>query len=376
MKTLAILSIALLADATTITGHLRSRQLEQLEALLGLSSKAAKAPIKFQKSTPEIEEKATREIIRWGPFTLQPSNGTHENSGALPKLDPNSDTVNTPVSGICNDCTALYAQARITMEDGSPAGISTGVYEHHVLILDSGRKPIPGPVPGLRGVSMARIPMSSFVGQGSEGGANIFAVKNSPIKTGFLIGKDDKFIISAELVNYKPKPTNIYLELEYEYLPGHPAGYIDAVTFALNLQNTTLSSNGNPGNIGFKPPTDRAHTYASIEFPVTKPGYILYMYPHLHDGGVNIQYYVNDKAACTSEAVYGGGKNEVTVGTEKWETIRSYTPCDKPVEIKAGDKLRFTALYDLTKHRPRPSSEEHGMDAEGMAIARFMFAPK
>jgi hypothetical protein len=79
-------------------------------------------------------------------------------------------------------------------------------------------------------------------------------------------------------------------------------------------------------------------------------GYLLDIKPHLHDGGLNMTFYVNGKASCTSNAVYGTS-GSATINGEKWETIGAYTPCPDGVQIKRGDNLTMDAYYDLTKHR-------------------------
>jgi hypothetical protein len=159
----------------------------------------------------------------------------------------------------------LWAQSHLQLEDGSEAGISSGVYNHHVIMLDYGRKMIPGPVnvgggstamtpesmvPGLSAAAGKMLPaMSIFVGQGSEGGANTFAPvgNNTEVKSGFHIQKNDKITLLAELVNYNQKPTPVYLALEYEYLPKRPTGYLDVGQFGIATQYI----NGDLAAIGF-----------------------------------------------------------------------------------------------------------------------------
>jgi hypothetical protein len=79
--------------------------------------------------------------------------------------------------------------------------------------------------------------------------------------------------------------------------------------------------------------------------------------------------------------------------THRWETITGYTRCEKAISIKAGDKLTMEAHYDLTQHRlqvytmgtyfqeeianysiSRPRAHGHEGEAEGMAMANYMFA--
>jgi hypothetical protein len=39
--------------------------------------------------------------------------------------------------------------------------------------------------------------------------------------------------------------------------------------------------------------------------------------PHLHDGGLNMTFFVNDKPACRSKAIYGGLTGGLNIGSEK-----------------------------------------------------------
>lgn len=71
--------------------------------------------------------------------------------------------------------------------------------------------------------------------------------------------------------------------------------------------------------------------------------------------------------------MYGGDGGKEIDG-KKWETITGYKVCNDPVKVKKGDRLYMTSEYDVTRHRLRPNSGEHAMEAEGMALATFQFA--
>jgi hypothetical protein len=62
------------------------------------------------------------------------------------KLDPNSDIVSSPVGGLCKDCMVLHAQADITTKDGTKVDIGSGVYSHHLIMINFGHPMIPPPV--------------------------------------------------------------------------------------------------------------------------------------------------------------------------------------------------------------------------------------
>jgi len=188
------------------------------------------------------------------------------------------------------------------------------------------------------------------------------------IKSGFALGATDKISMTAELINYDKFKKEVYLTLEYEYVPNmkdHKDWY-DVGMGAINVSPC--------GTMNLHPPPDKAAKYISPPWQVTGDGYLLDVKPHLHDGGINATFYVNGNAACTSSAVYGRDGGGISIDGAKWETITAYTPCQEPVKIMKGDNLTMEAYYDLTQHRLRPQSNDHSESAEGMALALFQYA--
>jgi hypothetical protein len=68
------------------------------------------------------------------------------------------------------------------------------------------------------------------------------------------------------------------------------------------------------------------------------------------DGGVKVDFKINNKALCTSKAMYGGEGHTTTINGKTWETINEMTSCDGPFPVKKGDKLSFGGVYDLKAH--------------------------
>ena len=68
------------------------------------------------------------------------------------------------------------------------------------------------------------------------------------------------------------------------------------------------------------------------------------------DGGVKVDFRLNNKALCTSAAKYGGEGHTTSVNGRTWETINEMTPCYGPLPVKKGDKLSFSGVYDLKAH--------------------------
>ena len=54
---------------------------------------------------------------------------------------------------------------------------------------------------------------------------------------------------------------------------------------------------------------------------------------------------------CEAKAIYGVDDGAVAIDGKKWETISAYSPCEKAIPFKKGDKVSMSAEYDLTKYR-------------------------
>jgi hypothetical protein len=71
---------------------------------------------------------------------------------------------------------------------------------------------------------------------------------------------------------------------------------------------------------------------------------------HMHDGGVSVAAYIDDKLACESKAIYGLPGGELVVEGKEWKTISKVTECLDPYPVKKGQKLRLEAAYDNILH--------------------------
>lgn len=356
-------------------------------------------PASVKKDKALYHKDSIRETLIYGPFTLNPANGTH-NKGFF-KLDPNSDIVNARLKGLCEGCMVLSAKSDIVHADGSKLDIGgDNVYSHHVIMTVMGRSMAPiNVVPGMcpdgkmggfnfgdilggsgmshgsmggghadkpaahGGMSMKQkikrqlagfqlpkgidlnmitkfIKFSVFMGQGEDSSGLVFTDPTDTIKSGFYLGKGDDMNMMAELINYNEAKKDVYVTLDYEYIPDmktRPADYLQVGMNAINVDPCGVQK--------LYPPTDKAMRYASPPWNVISDGYLLDVKPHMHDGGINMTFYRNGEAACTSKAVYGDEGQATLVNGQAWQTIQSYTPCEKPVEVKKGDKLTMEAWY-------------------------------
>jgi hypothetical protein len=193
------------------------------------------------------------------------------------------------MGGLCEECVVLHATAEITDKDGRRLSLKDQVYTHHIIAVDKSRMLNMAPIvpnsmssltcaagklwdtllgktpaaqsskpnsmahgsqgspvkrspqvsgwPQLTGEWGAALPgvFSLFIAKGNEGDSTIFAAPETSqaqqVKSGYWLGKNDKILGIAEVVSYKPVPQDVYLSIDYHYVPingPRPPEYLDA----------------------------------------------------------------------------------------------------------------------------------------------------
>jgi hypothetical protein len=176
---------------------------------------------------------------------------------------------------VCNECVVLYGVAVPEYENGTALSAVGIIYNHHITAVNRGRAERHAICPG-----SAKLPSKSpgmFISGGTDKEIEMFVSANGCTKTGYYTSDKDKFDVFAEFMNYRPEAQNVYLVLEYEYLPGKPAGY-------LNTQSLTLSAGDRDCGDTLTPIKDKKYSVASKEWASPAEGYILNMRGHETDG--------------------------------------------------------------------------------------------
>lgn len=146
------------------------------------------------------------------------------------QMDPNSVQLNKQLSGFCTNCTVLYGKSKLMYQDGSEASVLTGVYTHHVVMVDMSKNTMPFYLcQGQKGF-LGTFPAAGFIVSGNDEAANYFTTPDGKFDSGYAIGAKPSVTMQAELINYKPTPQTIYITAEIEYVKGHPAEYDSTVS--------------------------------------------------------------------------------------------------------------------------------------------------
>jgi len=350
--------------------------------------------IVVEKLEPKFRKTANRNRYKLGPYTM---NVGSTNLG--------QSFFYTMPRNLCNSagpCTILAAQVGVVYADGKVANPSNGIFIHHILTSDSTKKttywvsncgsPTSPPlnIAGLLGGT-------AFVGTGedsTEGGA-VYTSEDGTRNTGYHVGAQDTFTGWAEIVNYNKVSKQIYVFYDIEWVPGTVGDDVKTVTL-------TATCGGSPAiKLSSAGPTNTT----SGKFYFMEDGNVLGARGHLHDGGVKVGLYINDKFTCASNAVYGdrasdagwmgggaemagghghGGKDSGAMAAPKAaggadsaiKTISMMTACKGPYPVKKGDSMKLIAEYDLVKHPLRSTGSGKAADVMGMMGISFSAAKK
>jgi hypothetical protein len=95
---------------------------------------------------------------------------------------------------------------------------------------------------------------------------------------GVYVHKNQIATLSAMIQNRSAKPIQVYITMDYEYIPGKPQGYVDIIP----VPQDALGASGIP--LG-----QQRFTMTSSPYTSPHDGKILMMYGHLHDVSLILQ---------------------------------------------------------------------------------------
>jgi hypothetical protein len=159
----------------------------------------------------------------------------------------------------------LGGKVTLEYEDTTPANVRTGVYNHHVIIVNLNK-----PSTVRQCTDKPAAPMSEFfvaVNEGTGiGYTDLYTTLDGKFKSGYYIGKNDKISMSAEMMNYRTFRQTVYVAVDSEYMPNKVPGFLDTTAFVLSAVGC------GPQNIKLK---EAVSAITSQLWPIPADGYIL-----------------------------------------------------------------------------------------------------
>jgi len=260
-------------------------------------------------------------------------------------------------------CYVAAMEATIRYPDGKEANVDTGAWLHHIAMFGSG-----------------------------TGGGSIWACGNERptlrlnSELPYGIEWPRTFMMMIDLMTEVATPKSLTLEVTYEIIPKGKGGYKGATMYWLTLG---ADRDAKDGKYSFSTQTSR----------VTGNGKLLYSIGHMHDGGTDMQLFVESsmvaglgtKPVCTSVMHYGNapaaGAAPMEMGAKAHghsrrdghgghgaagDHISAPGACTDFGEVKSGQYLRATAQYDATIH---PLMVHNGKREKLMGNMRVYIGP-
>jgi hypothetical protein len=270
--------IFFLFAATALTSPTHLHDQRQVSGRRGGSSKQTP---KLDDLPPRPNAPAGAKHVKgtYGPFTIPAykkvtsmSGMTGEGGMAMPSMR---------ITPPADNATFTYIKADLVFEDGSVANYNNGVWLHHVRTFCFY-------LPYLINVELARLIRcylkmmmvniggasgSAFGGTGGGMPGMFYSIGNdrsavSYPGTGVYLPKGTTFLLSNELAQLNDIDVNVYISVDYEWLPGKPAGYKNVLAISQD------ASNGQ----SHPPAGQSSFILTSRSMTIQKPGKILSQY--------------------------------------------------------------------------------------------------
>lgn len=181
--------------------------------------------------------------------------------------------INEKIESLCgSDCSILWGVGIPEFENGTAiSAVGGSIYNHHVFALNQDRMVSPHICPGDKGPSMKAA--DAVINSQTDKEVSNYMFAN--LKSGYALKSTDKLALLAEFMNYRPMKAKINIAFDFEYIPGKPAGY-------LNAQGIMFSATP-CDQIGFNVPS-KQYTITSNEWTVPVDLTLINARGHQHDG--------------------------------------------------------------------------------------------
>jgi hypothetical protein len=289
---------------------------------------------------------ATIKKIKFGPYTLQPGQKKEFPIGAF-GISPVEPGRPLP----CTNCYITALQLNLEYPDGKIANVDTGAWLHHVDISVSGVD-----------YTCPSNPLSLIINGGDPamGGNRIYAGGNERVPV--RLNSKYKFGIdpgwgtmggAVELMSENTKPITVFCTLLIEYVPKSAPGYREARLVWVDVVNCAKTSD-------FVPKTG-VYQMQSKAITMKNDGQFLFANGHMHDGGVQVELYVNGKLSCTSKQLYANRRGHYTEPKDGTIVSHMVMPagshisdvgvCKNWATVKKGDTLTVKGFFDANSHK-------------------------
>ena len=273
-------------------------------------------------------------VIKYGPFTAPaaPPNpdGTHGHAHT-------GNLFSFWVQKPCGDCYITSMTADLVYPDGRRAGWSTNAQLHHMVMFNSEW----GKVDPTCYVGFP-FPLGLLFGQRFFASGDERTEIDMPAGYGYKVGAASTFNMIYELAGMTDQPQNVSIEMTYDWVPASTPGMKNVEPIWFDVAQCGFSTISRP----------QGPSQASWTWNVNRPGDIVAIGGHIHDGGKNIEIRNDTTGTVICNSVAGYGESPLYVDHHGEGHISSMSKChgtggNAALRVSNGQNVTIRANYDM-----------------------------
>jgi hypothetical protein len=279
---------------------------------------------------------AQRSEIRYGPFNIPaaPDNpdGTHGHAHT-------GNQFRYFVQKPCTNCYVTSMKADLVYADGRQAGYSTNAQLHHMVLSNWSW----GRSDATCNIGFP-FPLGLMFGQRFFASGDERTPIEMPAGYGYRVDAFDTWNLIYEFAGMTDQPQNVFIKMSYTYVPASTPGMTNVEPIWFDVAQCGFSEISRPAG----------PSQASWTWNVNRPGEIVTIGGHIHDGGRNIviRNDTTGEVICDSRAGYG--ESPLYVDHHGEGHISSMSRCTgsrgSPVaRVSNGQRVTETAHYDMAE---------------------------
>jgi stress up-regulated protein Nod 19 len=270
--------------------------------------------------------------IRYGPFNIPAARGeSHSQMGMT------GNQFRFFIQKPCSNCYITDIEADLLNSSGQVVGTREGLMLHHMVLASW---------------TMGRTDATCYIGfpfpLGLMLGQRFFASGDertdirTPAGYGYRVDAFDTWNLIYDLANMNTTPQTTYIKVHYEYVPASTPGITNLEPIWMDLAQCGFSEVSRPAG----------RSQASWTWTVNRPGQVIGIGGHIHDGGINIVIRNDSTGQVICDSRAGYGETPMYVDHHGMQHISSMSKCmgsrSSPVAtVQSGQPITETAYYDM-----------------------------
>jgi Stress up-regulated Nod 19 len=271
--------------------------------------------------------------VRYGPFNIPgaPNNpdGTHGHAHT-------GNQFRFFVQKPCNDCYITSMKADLIYPDGRRAGYSTNAQLHHMVLASWTNRQDATCYFGFP------FPLGLMFGQRFFASGDERTDIRMPPGYGYRVNSTDIWNLIYELAGMQAEAQNVMINMRFEWVPASTPGMTNVEPIWMDVAQCGFSTIRRPAG----------RSQASWTWNVNRPGGVMAIGGHIHDGGENITIRNDSTGQLICDSRAGYGESPLYVDHHGEGHISSMSTCTgrrgAPVaRVSNGQRVTMTANYNM-----------------------------